>query len=409
MARASVAVAVAVVAGALTGCGAPSGSRPPAGPAPPTTVGPTRTVRVGLLGDRRGGAAALTRAVEEGVRLAVSQYLATASGIDVLVEVGDDRGSAAGAAAAARRLVADHVVAVIGPQASDEALGAEPVLAAAGVPTVTITATSPGLEGRWPTSFAVVADDTAQGQVAGTELTATLGARRVAVVRGSTTADQTAAAAATAAVRASGATAVPSPVLVDPGAASKLASSIVAANDDGVVVVARPGVASALVVALVAAGYAGSTVAAAGTTPPDALLRPAGADAVGVRITSAADDTSGAATVGAGPALVLRDAFRAAYGRVPPAWSAEAYDAAGFVLDGLGAGASTPAAVAAFLAGHQWSGVTGTLAFDRTGGPARPRVYTSVVTQAGTAVTTVQTGTVRVPSSTTTTSPASGA
>ena len=81
-------------------------------------MAPVIPVKIGFLGAMTGAGAAVNRAVENGERLAVSQFAGDHPRFDLVLNVRSTDGTPAGAAAAARRLVADGVLAVIGPQAA---------------------------------------------------------------------------------------------------------------------------------------------------------------------------------------------------------------------------------------------------------------------------------------------------
>jgi ABC-type branched-subunit amino acid transport system substrate-binding protein len=453
-------------------CGSHVGGR--VGPTTPSgSYGPPLTLSLGFIGHLRGLGASTALAVEQGERLAVSQYAGGAPGVDVVLDQATSDGTAAGAASAARRLVADRVVAIIGPQTATELQGAGPVLAAAGIPTLSVstadsapdavpptsgapttvapgtvapatvapatvapatvspatvaprtspatprptgsrppaaatggrgvvsaastptsTTTAPGPSGPVPSAgtvpwlFRLAADNAQQGTAAAGELTSELGATTLAVVSGPAGPDRVRARAVVAAARLGGATVAVRATISGRSHLASMAMRIVGSGASGVYASGPTGTVGALIGALDAAGYQGVIVVAAGDGSPQAVRRGLGPDADGVYVLSPADDTA-AAAAGGGSALVFDDAYRAAFGQVPPIWSVEAYDATRFVLAAVSGGAATAAAVGAYLLGHTWSGVGTQLAFTSEGALVSPPVFVSRVERAA----VVQTG-----------------
>ena len=142
------------------------------------------SVKIGFLGGATtsGALSVLTRTVENGERLAVSQFASDHPGVAATIDVPP---AGETTAVAARRLVSDGVTAVIGPQSSTEVAAALPILTAAGIPAVTATATAPDLAGSgWTSFFRMVADDRQQGIAAASELVGSLHLSNLAVLVG---------------------------------------------------------------------------------------------------------------------------------------------------------------------------------------------------------------------------------
>jgi branched-chain amino acid transport system substrate-binding protein len=400
--RARLRATVAVIAVGLGagGCGAgptrtPETAAPPApasspavaSTAPPATSTTTGTVAVpvtaapvrinlGFLGtDAAGDDLTLGRPVENGERLAVSQFLSDHPGLLVTIDavsVGSDP-TAAGAGGAAQRLVADGVVAVIGPEVSTEARVALPVLTAAGVPAVTATATAEDLTQSGWSFFSVVADDRQQGVDAAAELVTSLHLSSLAVLTGEAggAATRTAWVASTATQLGA---AVDEPALVTGTTAAAAARAAVGSGVEGVYFSGPDTVAQLLVSDLIAIGYQGVVLIAADDA--SSVLTPLGSTADGVYIASAADDPIAIAAHG-GNGLVFDDAYQAAFGSEPPVWAAEGYDAANVVLQAVAAGATTGPAVSTYIFNHSWTGVTGLLSFDSNGDRDDPPIFIS--------------------------------
>ena len=397
--RGAVRIGAITVAVALlgVGCGDPVGHSaspdPPRAPlaaaapttapstAPPTTPVTTApsggaaavSVKIGFLGGATtsGALSVLTRTVENGERLAVSQFASDHPGVAATIDVPP---AGETTAVAARRLVSDGVTAVIGPQSSTEVAAALPILTAAGIPAVTATATAPDLAGSgWTSFFRMVADDRQQGIAAASELVGSLHLSNLAVLVGGAGAALVRGTWVSSAATRLGAVATPPTSAATPASVADGARLAVSSGVDGVYFSGPAALAQALVGDLGDDGYQGAVLIAA--EDPSTVLGPLGASADGVYVASPADDPAAAAH--SGPGLVFEDAYRAAFGTEAPVWAAEAYDATNFVLQAVASGATTGPAVAAYLFNHSSSGVCGPVSFESSGNAADPPLFVS--------------------------------
>ncbi|MGH8905133.1 MAG: branched-chain amino acid ABC transporter substrate-binding protein [Egibacteraceae bacterium] len=122
--------------------------------------------------------------VRNGVALAVEQYMAGNPECPVELVQLDSQGDPAQAPALAQQAVQSaRIVAVVGPTFSGESNAADPIFDEAGLPTITPSATNPGLSTHdWDIFHRAVATDGQQGPAAATHIAQTLGASRVAVI-----------------------------------------------------------------------------------------------------------------------------------------------------------------------------------------------------------------------------------
>ena len=368
--RAGAVLAALVAVGG--GCG---GGRPAVSPPDPTSttgqVAPVIPVKIGFLGAMTGAGAAVSRAVENGERLAVSQFAGDHPRFDLVLDVRSTDGTPAGAAAAARRLVADGVLAVIGPQAAGGVQAALPVLSAAGIPAVTATATTTELgESGWTSFFRVVADDQQQAVADAQELVTSLHVASLAVVAGTAASDRSQAAWVSSEATGLGASVGLEASVTTAAGAEVTAAQIVASGVAGVFFSGSAPAARSLVADLSNDGYQGAILIA--SDAPSSVLRPLGSQADGVYVAGPVDDSTAAAASG-GAALVFNDAYRAAFGAEPPLWSAEAYDATNILLAAVASGAPTGPAVIEYLFNHTSAGVTEVVSFDSNGDQSDPR------------------------------------
>jgi branched-chain amino acid transport system substrate-binding protein len=140
----------------LAGCGAEK---------PPGAEG----IRVGFFGALTGPTATFAQSGRNGVQMAVEE-LNAAGGvlggkhIELLIE--DDRGEASEAASAVSKLITrDHVVALIGEQASSRTIAAAPIAQNYGVPMISPTSTSADVTKKGDYIFRVCFTDPYQGAV----------------------------------------------------------------------------------------------------------------------------------------------------------------------------------------------------------------------------------------------------
>jgi branched-chain amino acid transport system substrate-binding protein len=154
--RRSIAVLGALVAFALIRCGAEK---------PPGAEG----IQIGFFGALTGPTATFAQSGKNGVTLAVDEINAAGGvlggkRIELLVE--DDRGEATEAATAVSKLITrDHVVALIGEQASSRSMAAAPIAQSYGVPMISPTSTNVEVTKKGDYIFRACFTDPYQGAV----------------------------------------------------------------------------------------------------------------------------------------------------------------------------------------------------------------------------------------------------
>lgn len=353
--------AIAVTATGLTvaSCGASGRGHASATTVPP--VGPTATVKLGFLGSLSGEGQAVGDSVENGEKLAISQFDAVNPPVKAALDPFDTASDPVRARTGASRMAADRVVAVIGPGDATEVLAAGPVLEQAGIPSMTVSATVTDLAARgWRYFHRVVADDASQGRAAAGYLVGALHATTVAVVGDSTDYGRDLARAVAGEVGADGATVVSSDV-VAPRQVDAFTDRVVAAPPDAVFLAGSPELAGRLTVELRAKGYSGKVMA--GIAGEDArFLASAGTAASDVYLVCGCSGTSDNPN-----AQAFNAAYLAQFGSNPGPYAAEAYDATEAVLAAISSGKTSPAAIDAFLATSEYSGITRTIKFQADG------------------------------------------
>ncbi len=175
--RCATALALLLCAGARSG----EGAAPAASPVVPSGD----PLRIGVAGPLAGAHAHMAQQVREGAQVAVTEWNGRGglAGRPVVLVQADDRQDPRESAAAARRLVAEGVLGVVGHIGTETTLAAAPVYAGADVLHMVPAATSPRLtRDALPTLFRVCGRDDDQGRVAAAFAAGALGARRAAVV-----------------------------------------------------------------------------------------------------------------------------------------------------------------------------------------------------------------------------------
>lgn len=126
-------------------------------------------IQVGFFGALTGPTATFAQSGRNGVTLAIEEMNAAGGvlggkRIELLVE--DDRGEAAEAASAVSKLITrDHVVALIGEQASSRSIAAAPIAQSYGVPMISPTSTNIEVTKKGDYIFRVCFTDPYQGAV----------------------------------------------------------------------------------------------------------------------------------------------------------------------------------------------------------------------------------------------------
>jgi branched-chain amino acid transport system substrate-binding protein len=299
------------------------------GAGPTTTLVPGPTVQLGYLGPLHGPDAAVGKAMQQGAYLAVQEFSTAHPSYNVLLRSENISGTGQ-SAPQTRKLLAEGVVGVVGPATDAEADVVDPILEAADVPQIAVSATGDDLSEQGDPDFHRLVASDAQSGVDDAAFVDSKDPTSVAVITDASANDglSTALGEALASDGVLGPQSSVSsgqpPTLV---AASILADSPV---PDWVVFDGSADNGGQLVEALNLAGYTGSILLVGNAGDP---LR--AADAAWVLegdkayLSCPCDGDSGVTT----PQLAFADAYRADYGVAPPEWAAQGFDAANILLD----------------------------------------------------------------------------
>jgi branched-chain amino acid transport system substrate-binding protein len=228
----------------------------------------------------------------------------------------------------------------------------------------------------WTVFHRAIANTDEQVSATAAHVTGALAARSVAVLDDGSDAGQRRAKVLAEGIAKAGATvAVERPVGGEDQADAATVAEVKAADVDVVVFGGDAALAARLTKELRAAGVTADLVFGESSLEPR-FLAGAGADAEGVVIVAAASWTVDRYPGGA----TFRTDFETALGQPPGLYSAEAYDAARFLLAAIAAGAVTRATIGAYLDTNGQAGVTKELMFDADGELAGdPTVYANTV------------------------------
>jgi branched-chain amino acid transport system substrate-binding protein len=141
-------------------------------------------LKIGFFGALTGDAAGLGIHMRNGTKLAIDQYNKANADCKVVLQEYDSQGDPAKAPALAKQAVGDaKVVGIIGPAFSGESEVADPIFEAAGLTTITPSATRPSLSTKgWKTFHRGVGNDESQGPAAGRYIKNVLKAEKTYVV-----------------------------------------------------------------------------------------------------------------------------------------------------------------------------------------------------------------------------------
>lgn len=357
----------------LAACGGTTGGEDNAGSGDSgsgSEAGTCEGVALGFFGALTGPAANLGINIKNGAELAIDQHNEENPDCQVTLEEYDSQGDPNQATGLATQAVGDDsVVGIIGPAFSGESRTAGPIFAEGNLPTISASATNPGLaEEGWETFHRVLGNDATQGPAAASYISDVLGAASVFVIDdaseyGAGLADI---------VRGDLGDAVVGNDTIQTGQ-TDFSASITAIRDSGAEAVFFGGYyaeAGLLVSQMREAGVDATFVVADGVKDPG-FIEAAGDAAEGTVITC--------------PCLPPEEeqeffsAFEEAYGTPPATYSAEAYDAANVFLDGITEGNTDRESLNEWINDYDAEGITKNISFDENGEPAEVSVWAYVV------------------------------
>lgn len=330
--------------------------------------------KIGFFGALSGGNSQLGINIRDGAKLAVDQYNKANGDCKVELVDKDSQGSPNQAPALATALAQDaKVLGVVGPAFSGESKVANPILSDNGVVIITPSATNPALaKNGWKTFHRGLGNDASQGPAAAAYMKNDLKAMKAFVIDdaseyGKGLADQV--------KTALGSTVVGTAVIKEQqNDFAAVVTQIKSLQADAVFFGGYVREAAPFLKQLREAGSQAKFVAGDGVKE-QALADGAGAaNAEGAVLTCPC--VPGDKAKGTFPAD-----YKAATGRAPSTYSAEAFDAANILLQGIKAGNTTRAKLNDFVNKYEGEGVTTKFKFQADGeiDPASVAVWAYVV------------------------------
>jgi len=345
--------ALAAAGLALTACGSTSSSSSAADSGSDCTAGQ----KLAFLGATTGPNGALGQNMVGGIKLALDDYNKKNPDCTVDLKVFDSQGDPDQATTLATQIVGDDsIVGLVGPGFSGESLSTGKTFSAAGLPSISPSATNVTITQQgWPTWHRVIGNDSAQGAAVAQYLKDTAKAKKVFVV-----ADDSDYGKGLAGYVKQG---LGSLVVGNDSVAtgqtdfSATVTAVKASGADAMFYGGYYAEAGLLAKQLRQGGYKGLFMSGDGSEDAQ-FVKIAGADAANGAILTAP----------AGPAPADFDAkYRSLIGSPSGLYSTQAFDATNIFLAGIDAGDTSHADMNDFVGSYTGNGVSGPIAFDENG------------------------------------------
>lgn len=350
---------------ALTACGSTGGDDDNASGGG-GEAGSCEDVAIGYFGALTGAAANLGINIRNGVELAVNQFNEENADCQVTLEEYDSAGDPNQATGLATQAIGDeNVIGIVGPAFSGESDTAGPIFAEGGLPTISASATNPTLsENGWDTFHRVLGNDATQGPAAAAYIQDVLGSQSVFVVDD---ASAYGAGLAEIVVESLG-DAVVGEDTIQTGQTdfSATVTAIRSANADAVFFGGYYAEGGLLAQQMRGAGIEATFVVPDGVKDPG-YIEAAGDAAEGTIITCPC--------VPPEEEQEFFTAFEEAFGTAPATYSAEAYDAANVMLEGILEGNTDRESLLEWINDYEGEGITKNITFDEAGEPQEVAVW----------------------------------
>ncbi|AGZ40367.1 Leu/Ile/Val-binding protein [Actinoplanes friuliensis DSM 7358] len=300
--------------------------------------------------------------IEQGFELAINQYNEKKGSDCITVAKFDSQGEPGVAPGVARNLVADKkILGIVGPPFSGESEAADPIFEAAGIPTVSPSATRVSLSANgWKTFHRAVANDDAQGPAAGNYIKNVLKAEKVFVAD-----DQSAYGAGLADVvkKTLGASVVATDKTEADGKQTDFSALVQKVVSSGATALFYGGYyqnGGLIRKALTTAGWKGVLLGGDGMKDPGLAKAAGNAAAVGTIVTCPCSPPEKA-----GGTFVTD--YKAKWNVDAGTYSDVAFDAANMFLQGIDAGNTTPEKLNTYLSTVEYKGIANTYKFTDKG------------------------------------------
>ena len=318
--------------------------------------------KIAFFGALTGSSANLGVNIEQGFELAIQQYNTKKGSDCITVAKFDSQGDPAVAPGVARQLVTDKkILGIVGPPFSGESEAADPIFEAAGIPTISPSATRVSLSANgWKVFHRAVANDDAQGPAAGNYIKDVMKATKVFVAD-----DQSAYGAGLADVvkKTLGTAVVGTDKTEADGKQTDFSATVQKVVSSGATVMFYGGYyqnAGLIRKQLTAANWKGTLVGGDGMKDPGLAKAAGNAAAVGTIVTCPCSPPEKA-----GGTFVTD--YKAKWNVDAGTYSDVAFDAANMFLAGLDAGNNTPEKMNTYLSTVDYKGIANEYKFTDKG------------------------------------------
>jgi branched-chain amino acid transport system substrate-binding protein len=369
--RLGVALAATSLVLAACGGGGEETGGAPGGGAPEAPA----TVKIGLMGDLTGENSGLVIPPRNAAQLAFEEYNATNPTTKIEMVEYDSQGVPEQATALAQQAInTDKIVGLIGPAFSGESRQVGPILEEGMIPSVTPSATNPGLaENGWKYWHRIVGNDLSQGGAVAEYMTRALGTKNVFVIHDNQEYSKGVADVVAKTLTDGGVTIETD--VIDPQGSdyASTVNKVKAAAPDAIFYGGYYAQAGRLLKQLRDGGEKATFLSGDGSLD-SGLAKGAGgnnADGAIVSCPCLIDPTGKASPA----SKKLADAYKAKYNADPAIYAGEGYDAATAFIEAIKAGKTDAASINEYFKTIDLPGVTKQIKFAENGEPTASDVY----------------------------------
>ena len=346
---------------ALSACGSTSSSTSTAGSSSNCTSGQ----KIAFLGATTGPAGALGQNMVGGIKLALSEYNKAHSDCQVSLEAFDSQGDPVKATPLATKIVQDtSVVGLVGPGFSGESLATGKTFAAAGLPSISPSATNATITQQgWTTWHRVIGNDSIQGAADVKYMQDTAGAKKIYLIHDDQ--DYSVGLAGFVKTDLGSSMAGEDAVQQNQTDFGPTVTKVTSSSPDAVFYAGYYPEGGLLCKQLRQAGFKGLFMSGDGSEDP-AFVTTAGAQAANGAVLSAP----------AAPAPAdFNTKYKAVNGKDSGLYSTQSYDATNIFLAGIDAGDSSHADMNTFIGSYNKTGVSGPIKFNDKGDISAQTIY----------------------------------
>jgi branched-chain amino acid transport system substrate-binding protein len=362
--------ATSLVLAACGGGGEETGGAPGGGASEAAT-----TVKIGIMGDLTGENSGIVIPLRNAAQLAFEEYNATNPTTKIEMVEYDSQGVPEQATALVQQAInTDKIVGLVGPAFSGESRQVGPILEEGKIPSVTASATNPGLaENGWTYWHRIVGNDNSQGSAVADYMTRALGTKTAFVIHDNQEYSKGVADVASKTLTGSGVKIQSDVIDKDGSDYASTVNKVKAAAPDAIFYGGYYAQAGRLLKQLRDGGVEAQFLSGDGSLD-SGLAKGAGgnnADGAVVSCPCLIDPTGEA-----GPASKkLADAYKAKFNTDTAIYSGEGYDAATAFIEAIKAGKTDTESINEYFKTIDIPGVTKQIKFAENGEPTSSDVY----------------------------------